>query len=239
MAYTNKFKFESHQNMKLVKLYRSYECLWNTSDENYKNRHSRSKAMEDLVQNLNIPGFGVKDLTMKIKNIRSQYLQEKKKIRELLENGEVYESKLPWYAFMDSFLANNYGNTSTTYSATDEILDNYDVYEDEIENKIEECDPMFVDSKDNVIMTLKKNQTNKRIKKKNKKHGGDDELAAFGNYVVANLRILNQKSCIHAQDDIQAVLSKYKLKNLRDSQASSIRQSFDSEEQSSATEESE
>lgn len=44
----------------------------------------------------------------------------------------------------------------------------------------------------------------------------DDDLDNFGKYVASSLRILNTENCIHAQDEIQAILSKYKLQDLRE-----------------------
>lgn len=40
------FKFGSADNIKFIELYRSYECLWNTENENYKNRDARNAALD-------------------------------------------------------------------------------------------------------------------------------------------------------------------------------------------------
>lgn len=44
----------------------------------------------------------------------------------------------------------------------------------------------------------------------------DDDLDNFGKYVASSLRILNTVNSIHAQDEIQAILSKYKLLDLKE-----------------------
>lgn len=44
----------------------------------------------------------------------------------------------------------------------------------------------------------------------------DDDLDNFGKYVASSLRILNTKNSIHAQDEIQMILSKYKLRDLQE-----------------------
>lgn len=44
----------------------------------------------------------------------------------------------------------------------------------------------------------------------------EDDLDMFGKYVASSLRKLNEKNVIFAQDEIQTILSKYKLRNLKD-----------------------
>lgn len=102
------FKFGSADNIKFIELYRSYECLWNTENEHYKNRDARNTALNDFAKELDIKEFGPKEITAKIKNIRSQYLQERKKVRSSLGTGvgagNVYVPKLSWYNYLDTFL---------------------------------------------------------------------------------------------------------------------------------------
>lgn len=101
-------KFGSNEITRFIEIYRSHECLWNTSHENYKSRDMRNAALSSFAEELGIEGFGVKEITTKIKNIRSQYLQEKKKIRASMEAGTsvecVYHPKLHWFDLLDSFL---------------------------------------------------------------------------------------------------------------------------------------
>lgn len=68
----------------------------------------RNAALSSFAEELGIDGFGTKEITTKIKNIRSQYLQEKKKIRSSTGTGssaeDVYHPKLQWFNLLDSFL---------------------------------------------------------------------------------------------------------------------------------------
>ena len=43
-------KWTEHDTYKFVGLYRDYECLWNMSSANYKNKHMRQRAIEALMQ---------------------------------------------------------------------------------------------------------------------------------------------------------------------------------------------
>lgn len=42
-----------------------------------------------------------------------------------------------------------------------------------------------------------------------------DDLEAFGHYVATSLRKLSDNNVINAQDEIQAILSRYKVRNLK------------------------
>lgn len=44
----------------------------------------------------------------------------------------------------------------------------------------------------------------------------EDDLDMFGKYVASSLRKLNEINKIFAQDEIQATLSKFKLRNLKE-----------------------
>ena len=57
---------------------------------------------------------------------------------------------------------------------------------------------------------------------KKPKYENKDDLDSFGNYIAAALRTLSAKNCIQAQDEIQRILSKYKLRNLQDCRISSF-----------------
>lgn len=72
-------KFGSADLIKFIEIYRSHECLWDTENVNYKNRDARNAALAAFEQEFGVPGFGAKEITNKIKNLRTQYQGEKKK----------------------------------------------------------------------------------------------------------------------------------------------------------------
>ena len=103
----NLIKFGSTELFKFIEIYRNHKCLWDTSNQNYKNRDMRNAALSSFTEELGIDGFGPKEITTKIKNIRSQYLQEKKDTgvyRNWIQYGDVYHPKLQWFNLLDSFL---------------------------------------------------------------------------------------------------------------------------------------
>ncbi|XP_071054830.1 uncharacterized protein [Onthophagus taurus] len=68
----------------------------------------RMAAAKRISEELNIPGFGSKDVISKFKNLRSSYCQELKKIAdsERSEAGtdDIYRPKIIWFELMNSFI---------------------------------------------------------------------------------------------------------------------------------------
>ncbi|EDW00867.1 GH20783 [Drosophila grimshawi] len=98
------FRFTDERHMKFVELYRREPCLWNrrpylngARNAAYRRIQLGINAEADITEN-HLTLEGVK---MKIKNMRTGYHQELKKIRA---NPE-YKPKIPWFAPLHSFVA--------------------------------------------------------------------------------------------------------------------------------------
>lgn len=76
-------KFTEEETLKFVQLYREHECLWDMSSPNYKNKTLRQNAIEAIIKEMALPGFGVNEVRNKIKNLRSTYNQEVLKIKKI------------------------------------------------------------------------------------------------------------------------------------------------------------
>ncbi|XP_013177394.1 PREDICTED: uncharacterized protein LOC106124916 [Papilio xuthus] len=115
-------RFTEVQMLKLVKIYRDYPCLWNVNSEFYKNRNTRDSAYKEIWEKLNIPGLSVKDIPKKIKNMRSSYYQELKKIeksRSDVGQDSIYQPKVSWFTTADGFLR-MVRNNQETFANIDE-----------------------------------------------------------------------------------------------------------------------
>jgi len=77
-------KWTEDDTYKFVGLYHDYECLWNMSSANYKNKHMHQRA---IMQAMGREEFGVTEVKQKIKNIRSTYNQEVQKIQKSVMNN--------------------------------------------------------------------------------------------------------------------------------------------------------
>ena len=60
-----------------IDLYHSTECLWNVKCKDYRNINSRNKAYESIAEILN---KSIDSVKKRINNLRSTYIQEKKKV---------------------------------------------------------------------------------------------------------------------------------------------------------------
>ncbi|XP_072941223.1 uncharacterized protein [Epargyreus clarus] len=100
-------RFTDLQMLQLVETYQDYPCLWNVTSDLYKNRDARESAYKEIWETLNIPGLSIKDIPKKIKNLRSSYYQEIKRIEKSIRSGaqdSVYKPKVSWFTTADEFL---------------------------------------------------------------------------------------------------------------------------------------
>lgn len=96
-------KWSEDITIKFVGEYVAHECLWNTKHSLYKNKLARLAAYRDIANNMNLPNVGEKEIIVKIKNIRSTYSQELKKIKESKTFGSGdYVPILKWFPILHS-----------------------------------------------------------------------------------------------------------------------------------------
>ncbi|XP_077288979.1 uncharacterized protein LOC143913198 [Arctopsyche grandis] len=99
-----------------IKLYRERPCLWQSDNPNYKCKPKRQEALRSLVQQMGIDGFDVNSCKLKIKNLRSHYCQELKKIRYASEcGGAEYRPSLVWFPLLHQFLRRYVHQSPDTY----------------------------------------------------------------------------------------------------------------------------
>lgn len=91
------------QKLTLVQELVKHKVLLMSGNNNEtKNRKlQRHAALVQICQRMNTPGFGPKEAYGKLRNIRSTYAQELKKIRIAAENGNKYVSNLIWFNTLD------------------------------------------------------------------------------------------------------------------------------------------
>lgn len=101
-------RLSESQVLRLVEVYRDYECLWNMWSDLYKNREARQIAYSEIYRRLNIPGLELKDIPKKIKNLRSSYCQELKRMEKSSRQGNtgefLYEPRVSWFTLAESYL---------------------------------------------------------------------------------------------------------------------------------------
>ncbi|KAL1487882.1 hypothetical protein ABEB36_015267 [Hypothenemus hampei] len=101
-------RLNDRDTIRFVQLYENELVLWNPQDPKYHKKDARDAAAQRVATELNIVNFTSKHVIMKFKNLRSSYLQEKKKIKESTKSGcstdNVYVPKVIWFPIIDRFL---------------------------------------------------------------------------------------------------------------------------------------
>ncbi|KAF5288641.1 hypothetical protein FQA39_LY15336 [Lamprigera yunnana] len=104
------FRWSEDTTTKFVEHYLKHECLWNIKSVAYKNKQIKNSAYEDFEKTMNISGFKEKEIKSKIKNLRSTYSQELKKIKDSKKSGAatdtIYVPTIKWFKIMDESLRN-------------------------------------------------------------------------------------------------------------------------------------
>ncbi|XP_077287296.1 uncharacterized protein LOC143912036 [Arctopsyche grandis] len=103
-----KKKWSESETVRFVEQYEMQEVLWNVRLSQYKNKEARAAAVNQIIQNSDIPGMSAEGVLKKINNIRSTYQQEKSKMQKSIDSGvpaeNIYIPSLPWFHIADRFL---------------------------------------------------------------------------------------------------------------------------------------
>lgn len=98
-------KWSEDLTIQMIIEYEKREYLWNPVSENYKNKKIREGGYVEIINALNLIDVTVKELKNKIKNIRSSYSVELKKIRAARKAGaHAYRPSVTWFEHADRFL---------------------------------------------------------------------------------------------------------------------------------------
>lgn len=124
MSASANIKWDVETTIKFIQLYKLHQCLWDFKSPEYKMKQKRDAAYNSIANEMNITGFGTLEVKNKIKNLRSTYQQENKKIHESKKSGagltNVYTSNIKWLKEMEEVFSkdlnkNVYENVSTFY----------------------------------------------------------------------------------------------------------------------------
>ncbi|XP_059057898.1 uncharacterized protein LOC131851411 [Achroia grisella] len=95
--------------LEFVKIYLKHECLWNPAHPGYKLKSQRDKAYVDICTQFKASTnkvLSVPEVKMKIKNLRTTYVQQVHKILQKSSPNSIYEPSLIWFHDMDRCLKN-------------------------------------------------------------------------------------------------------------------------------------
>ncbi|CAH2098281.1 unnamed protein product [Euphydryas editha] len=218
------FRWSEETTFKFVSKYVEHECLWNTKSPYYKNKQIKQSAYLDLENTMNIPGFGEKEIKLKIKNIRSTYSQELKKIKDTKISGAgtdtVYIPTLKWFSLLDASLRNL---TSVLTQSENNVTSNTSLTND-TDNKqnstvmdtFREATPPPPPTKKKKIAQLSSmvNQL-KQIAYDSNSTAQENEFEVFGKHVGLQLKSLPPLLALEAQEHIQLYINRIRRQHLQ------------------------
>ncbi|RZF40059.1 hypothetical protein LSTR_LSTR002462 [Laodelphax striatellus] len=233
-------KWSSSTTLKFIREYRNQECLWNTQLENYRDKQTRMIAYLRLVEAMSLPNFGVAEVKNKIKNLRSTFNQEKKKVEKSKNSGggedSVYEPSLKWLNELEPTMVNSTTRKRKTFDYVDDDEDwpvgtlseagtsdqassraaspvNIVVAPETISETI--APPSATPSRKKKIKSLL-NAVKDLQAAVNADEDEEDCFDVFGRSVAAQLRKLSGHRAYLAQKDIQNILSDHGIQDIKD-----------------------
>ncbi|XP_041969533.1 uncharacterized protein LOC121726304 [Aricia agestis] len=212
---------------KFVQEYLKYECLYNCKSAGYKNKRARDAALLCISEAMNIPGFGSKEVYTKIRNLKSTYSQEVKKVRLSTKSGAgrdaIYNPRIKWFKLFDDALkavkvqcSDSGGNVMQLDSC--EILDEDESYTSQPDPLAEknkpdpDATPEFEDEERNSPIPRKRTARetiNTRMPTET-----ETEFDIFGKSVAAHLKSLPIHKAIEGQMFIQNYLCNLRLEEM-------------------------
>ncbi|KAL5279519.1 hypothetical protein ACFFRR_003868 [Megaselia abdita] len=101
-------KWSLKQSVKFLRLYGAHRCLWDLKDPDYRNKLLREAALEDIASCMG-HGLDAKFVDKKVKIFRITYMQERKRLVDLLKENKEPEIQLKWFPLADCFLRPHIG----------------------------------------------------------------------------------------------------------------------------------
>ncbi|XP_022170476.1 uncharacterized protein LOC111033849 [Myzus persicae] len=223
-------RLNEKMTLQFVELYRDQRVLWDKEHEAYNKRAERLRAYRRIAEAMSVKGMGVPEVASKIKNIRSTYLQELKKIkdsaqRHLVQSEEEdasspYVPKLLWFSILDSMIGGAavkrlYSSPSTADMLSIDYADesscpassnNYPDYSSFYTN--DSSDPAKRPSSSSSVVD--EQPPAKRLMYERQQSSAE----LFSRYIATSLEALPPRLSVRAQKEVHDVLVKYKFLEL-------------------------
>ncbi|CAH0590502.1 unnamed protein product [Chrysodeixis includens] len=215
--------FTENEMQKLVEVYKDFDCLWDIRHKHYKSKEVRQNAYKQMLRRLNIPGLTVKDIPKKIKNFRSSYYQELKRIRNSInasDGRKVYQPKVSWFGLADEYLSSIWSDRHSKYCRSNDELFKLLARgpNNRKRNKLRSNADGSEAAENPATEQVEVAQTSQPSTSSSNK-GADDDLDSFGKYITAALRNMPREFSIIAKRELQNTLSDIELRIMRQSTA--------------------
>ena len=94
--------FSDDDKYELVELWEGESVLYDITDDDYRDKNKRSAAFKRIIEEMTLEGITETDVNNCMKNLRTQYLKEKRKTDDSVTTGkgtnDLYISKWKFYA---------------------------------------------------------------------------------------------------------------------------------------------
>ncbi|XP_026755519.1 uncharacterized protein LOC113515492 [Galleria mellonella] len=227
----------------LVELYKSFPLLWDARHKHYKDPTARKMAYEKILEFLKNPNLSITDIKIKIKNLRSSYYNELRKIDKCQASGQFYTSSQvtrSWFSKFKEIMEQVQKNEeegvdeseseeeavdSIDESIADNDGDAYVVsikqeYLDELENQ----NLKEMASVSEGYMPAPKKFKSTPIYKKTVNEIKTDEFQLFANNMAEQLRALPLTKALQIQVELQTLVAKERINLYRIKQENTTEQ---------------
>ncbi|XP_025197452.1 uncharacterized protein LOC112596174 [Melanaphis sacchari] len=226
-------RLNEKMTLQFVELYRDQRVLWDKEHEAYNKRTERLRAYRRIAEAMSVEGLGVPEVASKIKNIRSTYLQELKKIKDSAQRHLVqsedevasspYVPKLLWFSILDSMIGGAavkrlYSSPSTADMLSIDYADdsscptgsnNYSTPYDYSSSYVSDsADPIKRPSSSSSMAD--EAPPAKRLMYERQQSSAE----LFSRYIATSLEALPPRLSVQAQKEVHDVLVKYKFLEL-------------------------
>ncbi|KAI8129488.1 hypothetical protein CVS40_1076 [Lucilia cuprina] len=209
----------------LISLYRQYECLWNTSHEDYNNYEVKQNAWQDIAASCDKE---VDEVKKKLKNLRSAYVSEKKKSENISkDHGIDYKPNLFYFnelEFLDTVVVLRKSTLSPT--ATQSVLsvrNKVDNLNGKRKHKIVKLDRKslrdikFNNALDAILASVKQQQTQPTVNSSVGSVEDDNLFSSFGKTTALQLQQLPVDKATETMAAIYQLVAKKTLDSLQKS----------------------
>ncbi|KAH8264412.1 hypothetical protein KR038_008316 [Drosophila bunnanda] len=101
--------WDRESTIKLIELYENQSVLWDVSSQDYKDKHKKQNAYRAIGEEL---GKSDDDLKTKIHNLRTQFFQEVRRVKQKKSDQGTSDNHTSKWEFFDAlkFIQNDDGN---------------------------------------------------------------------------------------------------------------------------------
>ncbi|XP_045468057.1 uncharacterized protein LOC123676290 isoform X2 [Harmonia axyridis] len=220
MSSLKKQKWNNKQIITFLKIFESYELLWNMRHEDYTKKKNRIDCFNKLLKDLISIGLldetaDIKFLRTKIKCLKDAFRQELTKIaaskKVKPDNKEVYKPKLAWFEHARFWMDFMGSRTFFSMSSVDVESPPPEVKIEMDENMPGPSDESYTDTFESIVKTEPGLQevkpqpdiTASYNTKSDEVEDAEDACGYFGKYVAAELRSLPLKQRTLIKQEIQ------------------------------------